>query len=160
MTCPAPSQRRSGCRDRRDMPKNEYQQHTPTKDRNISQTYHKRHSNKLRSRDDQHHRRQHLPPNLPRAPTAHQHHNIRDQHRQLENHREVHQEARAPPHAAEGPVVPVTVLVLGERRAQARDARASFVQTVRNVDGVVVRRRGVADPVGERDRGDCARCCA
>lgn len=50
----------------------------------------------------------------------------------------------------------MAVLVLREGCALASDTRASFMQAVRDVDWVVIGRRGVADPVGQGNRGDCA----
>ena len=123
-------------------------------------THHQSHSDKLRRRNNHQQRRQDLPAHLPRAPPSHQYHHIRDQNRQLEYHAEVHEEAGTPPHAAERAVVAVAVLVLREGYTLAGDARASFVQAVGDVDGVVVGGRGVGDPVGNGDGRDGAGCSA
>lgn len=124
-------------------------------------TYHNPHGSNLANNHNAQETSTHLPASFSVASSSQQHNSKSDKGCQLEDDREVHQEAYASPHGAEVSVFAMAVFRDWERCAVRGERGAATVQTVGYVDrsggvrgvGRGRHRTGVRDPVGESHRG-------
>lgn len=128
-----------------------------------TKTYHNAHSGNLANNHHGQKTSAHLPASFSIASSSQQHNSKSDKSGQLQDDREVHQEAYASPHGAEVSVFAMAVFRNREGCATRGERGAAAVQTIGHVDwrrgmSRIGRGRdgaGVRDPVGEGHRGEC-----